>query len=483
MNILKILTFLLIVTFAHAKTMYLTFDDGPVYGTENILQVISEEKVPAAMFFIGKHIIRNKRNQSYYKSAQENPYVLIGNHTHTHASGRYRKFYSQDPRYIVEDIQIAHEILSKDGLVKKIPYTRLAGRNVYRLPSIEKNDIFISKKQSLNEIDGYDAVWNAGFYLYGWDYEWEFDYKNKRPARTVNQLVSIIERLYRKNKIAKNGKFVLLMHDQMFKNRYNGKQNLRQLIQKLRNNGWEFDSLANYLTPNDFLYATNMPKNQATPLQKLATKQLALPKKPTHEEKVATLSKVTKPAKQKQKMIKTKTIQAPKEKVISTKNKKTKKIIKKIPQVVTKKEPIIKKQKKINYEKLLITKSIDTVTIQKTPTKKVVKKEKIQEVKKPIQIATISKKQEIQRMPLTKEELKKELFEAIKYTDEKRIVTALKNGANIYCFNELGQSPLVLATSLKQSNIVQILINHGADINHKDKNGDSAISILQKMTQ
>lgn len=407
--------------------MYLTFDDGPVYGTQTILEVVEEVQVPVAMFFIGEHIIRNKRNQAYYEQAKQNPLILIGNHTHTHAKGRYRNFYSKEPSHIVEDIKKTHEILSQDGLTQDIPYTRLAGRNVFRLPSIEKNDIFISQKQSLEEIDGYDAVWNEGFFLYGWDYEWEFDYKNKKPSRSVDELVSIIERLYKSNKTTKDGKFVLLMHDQMFKERYNGKENLIDLITKLKNNGWEFDSLANYLTPNDFLYATNMPKEKATSLQKLATNKLQLPQPKKTAQYTASLKQ---------------------QKIQSTPT----------PKEIQKEE-------------------IKAVEVARTPVK--VDQKKI-ENKEPKRIASQSS---VQKMPYTKEQLISELFSAIKNTDEQRIIKALKNGADIYSFNESGQSPLVLATTLKQSNIVQILINHGADINHKDKNGDSAISVLQRMTR
>ncbi len=494
--------------------MYLTFDDGPVYGTENILEVISEEQVPAAMFFIGKHILGSQKNQKNYELAKNNPYVLIGNHTHSHAKGKYRSFYSQDPSIVVSDISKTHEILTQDGLTNNIPYTRLAGRNVFRLPSIEKNDIFISKKQSEIEVTQYDAVWNSGFYLYGWDYEWEFDYRKKQPARTVDQLISIIERLYRTNKTVKKEKFILLMHDQMFKDRYNGKENLKALIQKLRAKGWEFDSLTNYLTHNDFLYATNMPKNKATPLQKLANNELKLPK----PQKVVTAS-----------------IKAPiKEVVINNELKNiSKKIEEKIehitPQshrslvasnIIDVKSNLIDLIEEESLTKIMIeshnnhisANNIDIAFISENnkETKIMVAKHSIiaqstiidkTQIKKEDNTKTIVAKHSTiakadmidktpmlkvvkqSKMPMTKKELKKELFDAIKRTDARKMLKVLKLGADVYSYNEYGQSPLVLATSMKKSSIVQILINHGADINHKDKNGDSAISVLQKMTQ
>jgi peptidoglycan/xylan/chitin deacetylase (PgdA/CDA1 family) len=43
-----------------AKTIYLTFDDGPnPYSTRQLLELLEEEKVPATFFLIGSHIDRH----------------------------------------------------------------------------------------------------------------------------------------------------------------------------------------------------------------------------------------------------------------------------------------------------------------------------------------------------------------------------------------------------------------------------------------
>src|SRR6187549_2468685 len=38
------------------KTIYLTFDDGPNKGTQNVLNIINNEKIPATLFVIGEHV-------------------------------------------------------------------------------------------------------------------------------------------------------------------------------------------------------------------------------------------------------------------------------------------------------------------------------------------------------------------------------------------------------------------------------------------
>ena len=41
-------------TAAH-RTVFLTFDDGPLNGTPNVLDVLQAEQVPAALFMVGSH--------------------------------------------------------------------------------------------------------------------------------------------------------------------------------------------------------------------------------------------------------------------------------------------------------------------------------------------------------------------------------------------------------------------------------------------
>ena len=88
----------------------------------------------------------------------------------------FRKFYS-DPLLVVEDIKKANSIVGVDNISNTssafLP-VRLAGRNVFRLPTITKNDNMIDTIQREKEIVGYDNIYNEGYYIYGWKYrDWE----------------------------------------------------------------------------------------------------------------------------------------------------------------------------------------------------------------------------------------------------------------------------------------------------------------------
>ena len=226
------------------KIAILTFDDGPLRATKNILEVVNEENIPATMFFIASQIENFK---SIYEQALSYSNISIANHTYSHANNKYKKFYS-NPDLVVEDIIKANSIISEDRSSKTasafLP-VRLAGRNVFRLPIITKNDNMIKKEQREIEIIGYDNIYKEGYYIYGWDIDWPYE-PNGRPAKTPDEILNSMEKIYSKNSSSKNNKVILLMHDFMFSNNFNGKENLKTLIQLLKENGWSFENIENY---------------------------------------------------------------------------------------------------------------------------------------------------------------------------------------------------------------------------------------------
>ena len=63
------------------KVIALSFDDGPVHAyTPQVLQVLKEEKVPAAFFCIGKRIVQN---EELFRKVHEEGHI-IGNHSFSH---------------------------------------------------------------------------------------------------------------------------------------------------------------------------------------------------------------------------------------------------------------------------------------------------------------------------------------------------------------------------------------------------------------
>ena len=223
--------------------MYLTFDDGPLLGSDNIITALQEENVEATMFMVGKHIERNKYRKRTFNRALKEPLIQVANHTYAHANGRYRHFYS-DTNRVVSDVQKMDDLLFANDPDYLVPCCRLAGRNVWRTPNIYRNDPGIPKKYK--ESEKYDALSDAGYQIYGWDYQWSYNPKDGEVYKTPETLANIIERIYKRGKTKAEGKFVLLMHDFSFRDRFDGKEQLRTLIQTLKLYGWKFERLSTY---------------------------------------------------------------------------------------------------------------------------------------------------------------------------------------------------------------------------------------------
>lgn len=227
------------------KVIFLTFDDGPLRGTQNILNVLQQEQVNATMFMVGKHI---KANKKLYEKVLDCSHVCVANHTYSHADGKYRKFYS-DGLHLLKDVKKNDMMLSKERRSVStacIPL-RLAGRNVFRLPALSSNDPYIQRTQRNDEAPKYDTLYQDGFYIYGWDAEWSYDPSNGKPIESPEKIVDNLERIYRK-KCAKCGnKVILLMHDFMFRDRFNGEENLHVLIRLLKEKGWKFATIEQYI--------------------------------------------------------------------------------------------------------------------------------------------------------------------------------------------------------------------------------------------
>jgi len=231
------------------KVIYLTFDDGPVPGTANVLRVLREEGVEATMFFVGKHIVKNR---PLYHQAASMSNLLIANHTYSHANEKYARFYSHTSS-LIDDIDHAQAII---GGAK---YLRLAGRNVWRLPQVHRDDYALSTRRRLIERPKYDALESRGYQIYGWDIEWNFNHATGRPTYGAERMVGRIENSYNRHSMRKRDKIVLLAHDYMFRGR-SGIHKLRMLIQLLKYNGWKFATIDGYSQSTPAVFAKESDK-------------------------------------------------------------------------------------------------------------------------------------------------------------------------------------------------------------------------------
>ncbi len=224
--------------------VYLTFDDGPLGGTDNIIQVLEEEEVFGAFFMVGMHVERSKAHKIALERSQESIYVLLGNHSYSHAFGRYQNFYS-NIEGVVGDMRKNNKVLEINS--DTLTYARLPGRDVFRLPNLIQDDPYISKEQKQKEKSIYDKVYEENFLLYGWDYEWESQ-RNGAPKENVKSLVDGIERALKSGRTVVKNELILLMHDPMFTDAHNGKDTLKSLIYSLKEKGYTIANLQKYNT-------------------------------------------------------------------------------------------------------------------------------------------------------------------------------------------------------------------------------------------
>jgi len=226
------------------KILYLTFDDGPLRGTQSVINATKEEGVEATMFFIGKHV---QMNRSLFAKAASMPNLLVANHTYSHANGKYEEFYN-DTEKVLKDIDRAQRIIGGSK------YLRLCGRNVWRLPDVNRDDYGIGNRQRAREIADYDGLQDKGYQIYGWDIEWRYDHSTKMPLWGAEEMARKINAKYNSGYTARRGKMILLAHDFMFKG-LEGKYELKELISMLKSQGWRFATLSSYTeeTPGVFV--------------------------------------------------------------------------------------------------------------------------------------------------------------------------------------------------------------------------------------
>jgi peptidoglycan/xylan/chitin deacetylase (PgdA/CDA1 family) len=113
-----------------SKTIYLTFDDGPVPGvTDCILDVLAEHQVKASFFCVGGNIAKNPE---LFKSIIREGHT-VGNHTYHHLNG-----WNQKEEDYINDINKCREVMIQCGYSSDIrlfrpPYGRLKKKVISRI--------------------------------------------------------------------------------------------------------------------------------------------------------------------------------------------------------------------------------------------------------------------------------------------------------------------------------------------------------------
>ncbi|MFC3157500.1 polysaccharide deacetylase family protein [Chryseobacterium arachidis] len=117
------------------RVIYLTFDDGPNRGTENLLKILHKRNVCATAFLVGKHAVGSKKQKEDLELLKKDQLIELANHSFTHAHNKYTDFY-KNPAAVVQDFDVAKDSLK---LLNKI--ARTPGRNIWRLNNITVTDL------------------------------------------------------------------------------------------------------------------------------------------------------------------------------------------------------------------------------------------------------------------------------------------------------------------------------------------------------
>ncbi|WP_312768325.1 polysaccharide deacetylase family protein [Epilithonimonas sp.] len=221
------------------RYIYLTFDDGPNNGTENLLKIINKYQIPVTSFIVGKHAYDSKTQAKNLKELENHDLVELANHSYAHAENKYSEFY-KNPEKVVHDFDRA-----KDSLKFKNKYARTPGRNIWRTSDIDNTDIKSSKIAA-------DELQRAGYVLVGWDLEWKPDNKMKLKG-SHQQMAKRVDSIFFNDLEKTSRHLVFLTHDQYLQDDDSVKE-LDLFIFGLQNsNRFEFRKISDYPKINDIL--------------------------------------------------------------------------------------------------------------------------------------------------------------------------------------------------------------------------------------
>ena len=215
------------------KTIYLSFDDGPNKGTQQVVDIVNEAQVPVTLFVVGEHVYGSRLQASVYDSILKSSWIEIANHSYSHALGhKFSKFYTM-PDSVVKDFKRC-----VDSLQLKSNIVRTPGRNIWRTRSVSSTDIKTSTVAA-------DSLRNAGFDVVGWDLEWYYT-NDLKAVQTSEELSKQVDSMFTHSKTKTPEHLVLLAHDQVFANDKDA-ASLKAFIAELKNkNEYDFAMIKDY---------------------------------------------------------------------------------------------------------------------------------------------------------------------------------------------------------------------------------------------
>ncbi len=214
------------------QSIYLTFDDGPLEGSEDVDEAVRREKIKINIFVVGMNTQYSKRLQKYLQLYEMNSWIEVGNHSFSHAHDDYLAYYNNSDA-VLQDFLKNEKTLNIPNKIARLP-----GRNMWRLKDHHVDDVKSGSKAA-------DLLFTNGFKVFGWDLEWCHDPKSGVPIQTVEDIINLIEKYFSEKRTVTENHLVILCHDEMFRKSWEESE-LKQLIDKLRAKGFNFRHLSEY---------------------------------------------------------------------------------------------------------------------------------------------------------------------------------------------------------------------------------------------
>ena len=214
------------------KYLYLSFDDGPLFGTSACISICEQENAKATFFQVGLHQSRSNWGKKLYNRILHRPDIfLLSNHGFSHTYGKYVQYYKQPDIALADFIHAAAVLKTSNNIV------RLPGNNGWRTASVHYSSKLV--RPLLKKLD------SAGFNVVGWDLEWTHS-SNGHPIKTAIDMAKMVDRMFTLKANKTEHHLVVLMHDIMFQNEADSAQ-LVQFITILKSsNQYQFALLNHY---------------------------------------------------------------------------------------------------------------------------------------------------------------------------------------------------------------------------------------------
>ncbi|MFZ4542773.1 MAG: polysaccharide deacetylase family protein [Saprospiraceae bacterium] len=210
------------------RYVYLTIDDGPSPFSRDILEISNTESTKMTVFLVGNNMW-SKKYQQYLAEYRNSALIDLGNHSYSHAKGRYSHYY-HDPNAVLLDF---YKNIAEMQLPNSL--ARLPGRSFWSL----------GNKENINQESGRKAarlLKEKGFLLFGWDVEWFYDHNTGAPLGTAEKVFHEIQFSLRNNLTFEKSHCVVLLHERHFVQ----KREVSKLIELCKKAGFKFEHLKNY---------------------------------------------------------------------------------------------------------------------------------------------------------------------------------------------------------------------------------------------